>query len=357
MTNVDSQESAKSILVQVIGEMSNQAAPHRKFVQTFVLAEQPTGYYVLNDIFRYIVDEEEQEEEEEEEEEEQATNGSRGAQAPKNEPKSTTVPDERPDDALQQQQQDLDTVDQKLKTDVLHESARQPPSESVPTGATESNQASATQTQDDPTTDDVDENEAPTSADVDEPTRAAESASKEELVQPEKPQDPDPTPIGSPPKASKAPVSEPPAAPKPAAPKTWANLVASKGSGTTPANSAAKLAPPATPSTLKPRTTNASTKENVVPAASSSSNEEGLAKTQLNGNNGWQTAGVEKQRQARPHSQSISSNTENTLGYVKNVTEKVDGYLLRTKLAEFGELKYFDVSRQKVSTPIEICLM
>ncbi|KAL8954599.1 MAG: hypothetical protein Q9193_007180, partial [Seirophora villosa] len=44
--------------------MSNKAAPHRKFVQTFVLAEQPNGYFVLNDIFRYIEDEEDFEPEE-----------------------------------------------------------------------------------------------------------------------------------------------------------------------------------------------------------------------------------------------------------------------------------------------------
>ncbi|KAH0545498.1 hypothetical protein GP486_008445, partial [Trichoglossum hirsutum] len=46
--------------------MSNNAATHRKFVQTFVLAEQPNGYFVLNDIFRYINEEEEEEEVEDE---------------------------------------------------------------------------------------------------------------------------------------------------------------------------------------------------------------------------------------------------------------------------------------------------
>jgi hypothetical protein len=41
-------------VVQVIGEMSNKGEPWRKFVQTFFLAEQPGGYYVLNDIFRFL---------------------------------------------------------------------------------------------------------------------------------------------------------------------------------------------------------------------------------------------------------------------------------------------------------------
>lgn len=37
--------------------MSNHGEPWRKFVQTFFLAEQPNGYFVLNDIFRYLKEE------------------------------------------------------------------------------------------------------------------------------------------------------------------------------------------------------------------------------------------------------------------------------------------------------------
>jgi hypothetical protein len=40
--------------VSVLGEMSCKGGPSRKFSETFVLAEQPNGYYVLNDIFRYL---------------------------------------------------------------------------------------------------------------------------------------------------------------------------------------------------------------------------------------------------------------------------------------------------------------
>ncbi|RMZ77855.1 hypothetical protein DV737_g4131, partial [Chaetothyriales sp. CBS 132003] len=58
--NVDSQASFSNIVVQVIGEMSNKNQPHHKFVQTFVLAEQPNGYFVLNDIFRYLSDDEDE---------------------------------------------------------------------------------------------------------------------------------------------------------------------------------------------------------------------------------------------------------------------------------------------------------
>lgn len=37
--------------------MSNRGEPWRKFVQTFFLAEQPNGYFVLNDIFRFLKEE------------------------------------------------------------------------------------------------------------------------------------------------------------------------------------------------------------------------------------------------------------------------------------------------------------
>lgn len=67
VSNVDSQSSAAGgIIIQVLGEMSNKNGPWRKFAQTFFLAEQPNGYFVLNDIFRYLKDEEETEEQAEE---------------------------------------------------------------------------------------------------------------------------------------------------------------------------------------------------------------------------------------------------------------------------------------------------
>ncbi|KFY37030.1 hypothetical protein V495_07437, partial [Pseudogymnoascus sp. VKM F-4514 (FW-929)] len=61
VSNVDSQGSDETIVIQVIGETSNKSAELKKFVQTFVLAQQPTGYFVLNDIFRYINEEAEEE--------------------------------------------------------------------------------------------------------------------------------------------------------------------------------------------------------------------------------------------------------------------------------------------------------
>ncbi|KAJ2965885.1 hypothetical protein NUW58_g10801 [Xylaria curta] len=57
VSNVDSQASFENIVIQVIGETSNKAGDPKKFVQTFVLAQQPSGYFVLNDILRFIDEE------------------------------------------------------------------------------------------------------------------------------------------------------------------------------------------------------------------------------------------------------------------------------------------------------------
>lgn len=64
---MDSQASADGgIIIQVIGELSNKGGSWRKFSQTFFLAQQPNGYYVLNDIFRYLTDEDEESQTEDE---------------------------------------------------------------------------------------------------------------------------------------------------------------------------------------------------------------------------------------------------------------------------------------------------
>lgn len=55
ISNVDCQASAQGgIVIQVLGEMANKGGPSQKFVQTFFLAPQNRGYFVLNDIFRYL---------------------------------------------------------------------------------------------------------------------------------------------------------------------------------------------------------------------------------------------------------------------------------------------------------------
>lgn len=51
--SVDSQySSGGGVAVQVTGALQAKGRPKRPFVQTFFLAVQEKGYYVLNDIFR-----------------------------------------------------------------------------------------------------------------------------------------------------------------------------------------------------------------------------------------------------------------------------------------------------------------
>lgn len=58
VSNVDSQASLDGgIIIQVLGEISNKNEPPNKYAQTFFLAKQPKGYYVLNDVFRYLKEE------------------------------------------------------------------------------------------------------------------------------------------------------------------------------------------------------------------------------------------------------------------------------------------------------------
>ncbi|KAI8073566.1 hypothetical protein BDF21DRAFT_495272 [Thamnidium elegans] len=57
VTQVDSQVSAnEGVLISVLGEITNKDQPSQKFTETFFLAPQPNGYYVLNNIFRFLKD-------------------------------------------------------------------------------------------------------------------------------------------------------------------------------------------------------------------------------------------------------------------------------------------------------------
>lgn len=58
VSNVDSQGTLEGgIMIQVLGELSNDGQGSKKFAQTFCLAPQESGFYVYNDIFRFLKDE------------------------------------------------------------------------------------------------------------------------------------------------------------------------------------------------------------------------------------------------------------------------------------------------------------
>jgi preprotein translocase subunit SecD len=63
LSSIDYQPSiGGTILIVVFGKMTNNGVT-KKFTQTFILDEQPNGYYVRNDIFRYLSEEKEVKEE------------------------------------------------------------------------------------------------------------------------------------------------------------------------------------------------------------------------------------------------------------------------------------------------------
>lgn len=57
ITTIDSQESYNGgVLVLVTGYLTGNDNLRQKFTQTFFLAPQDKGYFVLNDVFRYVDD-------------------------------------------------------------------------------------------------------------------------------------------------------------------------------------------------------------------------------------------------------------------------------------------------------------
>ena len=227
VTNVDSQSSDSHIVIQVIGEISNKSQPHKKFTQTFILATQTNGYFVLNDIFRYLIDEEDEPEPGVEpgvEEAAQVPEPIAEAPAPDStakdvEPKTLTS---SLDPAAVEH--DAQQVDQELEQKVLKE-------EPLTTEESAVNGSPQDEAEELPVEDAL---SAPAVATEEVPSATVSNAGAENL-KPEQPEEPEPTPSESP---AKEPTPEPAAAPKPSAPApktTWASLAASANKVATPA--------------------------------------------------------------------------------------------------------------------------
>lgn len=331
VSNVDSQASSDNIVIQVIGEISNKAAEPKKFVQTFVLAQQPTGYYVLNDIMRYINEEDNTE----------ATDApvAEEKEAATEEPAATEATAEEPAEAT-------------------HASSN---ANVVDTGAIEHKLEEVKITNE---TADVNGDEAETASEAELPSitvdkagaeAAARELEEEDVKEPEKPQDPTPTPAVE----KLAPLAEPVASEPvmPSKPMTWASRIAAAAgprpvvplpqTTTPPAQSQNKTpAPAAAPKAPAATSQSSGGAEKPTPAAAPATAAPEAASKEVSG---WQTAGVDSKRQTRPQSVSAATPVEKdgTLGYVKYVTDKVQDAELRKALEAHGELSYFDINRQK----------
>jgi hypothetical protein len=312
--NVDSQASFTNIVVQVIGEMSNKSEPHHKFVQTFVLAEQPNGYFVLNDIFRYLNDDEDEIVEDEQ-------------------PQPEVPAEEAPTPADGPASSQPHVEDQVVTEDAALE-VNEKLEEEVP--------AEAENTPADVNGDDAEgepEQEADTQEDASADEAVEEPATEE--AAPAQPAEPEPTSTSTE-SAQETPVPAPaPASDAPPAKKTWASML---GGGTQkPAVPALPISAPAPVKTARPAQPAPAAKAAAEPTSATTPAGSSPPTSQ---SNGWQTAEHSK-KSNRPQNRAVSEGT--TLAYIKNVNEKVDARILKEVLENFGELKYFDVSRARVS--------
>ncbi|KAI2626697.1 hypothetical protein GGR54DRAFT_481085 [Hypoxylon sp. NC1633] len=340
VSNVDSQASYESIVIQVIGETSNKAGNPKKFVQTFVLAQQPSGYFVLNDIFRYI-DEEGDEESAEITPEEQT------------EPEAEVVPEvkDEPDTLPAEPIEKADSFDVGVVAEKLEE-ASVTAQETAPANGDAAAETATGETPAAPEA--VKKPEAEAAPD---PEAAVQELAEEEIKEPEKPADPSPTPVqtrkAAAPAVAPAPAAA--AAPTPAQPPkpmTWASRAAAAAAAgaprpVLPLPATKPVAPAAVPQSrpaapAQPVTSQAPAPAQAVetPVSQAPAKETSAAE--------WQTAGGDSKRQNRP--QSVSGNQaekDGTMGYVKYVTDKVKHDDLRAALLQHGELIYFDINRQK----------
>jgi hypothetical protein len=342
VTNVDSQASDSHIVIQVIGEISNKSQPHKKFTQTFVLATQTNGYFVLNDIFRYLIEEEDEAETEaaapaEEVQQVSGTESSEPAQA-EAEPKTLTSSSDpvKVEEAAK-------VVDKELEEKVVK------PAEEAPT--TNGNHVAEEKAQT------VEETPAPVKDAKAEPVAESKPAAvEEEKLEQETPKDPEPTPAMSPKKAAPAQPAQAPKPAAPAAPKTWAQLASARSAvampsapaSAAPATSAATKAAPAAAKAATPAPSSSSTTPS-APAAAAAPSASSTQRQDASGSDSqdeWTAVGHNRQQSRQVNAPQPDQPQHR--GYIKNVQDNVNAEELRSILQKFGDILYLDIARQKV---------
>lgn len=327
ITNVDTQASFDNIVIQVIGESVHKSATEpKKFVQTFVLAPQNTGYWVVNDILRYMLEDDE----EEEEEAAPAAAAEPEAQPEKEQPAVEEAAETAQPEAEVEAEAKVEKTPEETSAPAIDPTVVDKRLEEV--SAAPQDVASSNGDAEPAAPEPVKAPETKVEAPAVDPETTAKEIAEEDIKEPEKPADPSPTPV--------VPTKAP-------APTSWAGILKTNKvavpipkTATPPAGAKAKApvpaaaapqpaAPAAAPAPAAP-----AAKEPEAPAAKETSPSE------------WKS--VDK-RQNRPQSISQAPADNNgTLGYVKFVTEKVKAEDLKAALAAHGELTYFDINRQKV---------
>ncbi|KAJ6260956.1 hypothetical protein Dda_3617 [Drechslerella dactyloides] len=316
VTNVDSQTSLSSgIIVQVLGDMTNNAELSKRFAQTFFLAEQtnPQGYYVLNDIFRYLKDEEE------EEVLEGAVEEPAPVAAPEPVAEEVAVPEEKEPEpeVAAEPEAPVPAPAPVVEEEVKEEAPAEEVVEKVEEPVVEP---------------EVEKTEEPAAAPVVPVVPAVPAVPAVPVAQPET-AEPEPATqtVAEPTKTeNQPPPPAPQEPPKPAKPASWAALLAPKTTAP-PAPAQQAAAPAQAPATTTPTAQNTSTAQ---PAQAN------------NNNSGWQT--TESRRQNRPVSISGAPEGQSS-AYVRSTTGRftVTHEQLKNALTPFGAINNVNIVEKK----------
>lgn len=348
ITNVDAQSSDDNILIQVLGDIAFSDASPRHFVQSFVLSKQPNGYFVLNDIFRYIKEEVEEDVVAEQEQEQPGKESATSLPEPAPtavEAKSSGKPadsaaDEKSAAAVDDELEKIKADEKDAPAEVNGTSADSDKDEDDEKAAPVAPESEITVSDEDPAADVI--NEAAASAEkaaqTEKPVQAATSSAT-----------PDSSAASS-------------GAPKPAVPKTWARLVATSSTRIatpvlplqqkpTPAGSQTRATPAAdsAPKVSAPASATA-TAASSVPSAPSPQPAASTKPVDREGSPdsaGWQSVGPDHTRK-QSRSQGQTKQEETVRAYIKNVNT-ITNEELSTALSRFGQLDYVDVDSAKVS--------
>ncbi|KAG0002394.1 hypothetical protein BGZ79_003075 [Entomortierella chlamydospora] len=328
VSNVDSQSSMNGgIMIQVLGYMSNKGGPSQKFAQTFFLAQQPKGYYVLNDIFRYLKEDSELEDDS-------------TAELPEAEVEADAVVDVVAEEAVVVEEvasvteaaSAEITLVKDVKVEVVEVEEKKPvveekkPVEKKAENKKHDKKSEKKEAKKDEAKET--KKEVKKEGDSSEKSKAPESSKKQQnsapvatatpVAEPSQEETPAPAPADAAP--APAPVDTPVAAPapvpaEPPKPKTWANLAANNsGQWGSHANSAVK-----------------GTSINVAqPAPKPQSPQPSTA-----------------QAHNKPQGQRPSSRDEVHGIYVKNITERMSIEQLREVFSKFGPVKNLELTAKK----------
>ncbi|KAF9282251.1 hypothetical protein BGZ88_011128 [Linnemannia elongata] len=297
VSNLDCQGSIHGgIVVQVLGELSNRGGPAQKFVQTFFLAEQPKGYYVHNDIFRFLKDDHEEAQDDEDEQEQEQE---------EDEEDLTEMYAEKAED-----DDDADVTPLQPGAEVV---AIVPVDAKVAVILEPAATAAAAQGVI------VTEQKVPV---------AATPAKKPEPVEPVKAETAPVAPTPAELAQSTQPEPTPVQAPTPAGPpkaKTWANLAATSKAAT----------PAVVPAPVKPQT----------PTPAAAPHNHGQAPTHGHGQ-GQTHGGYVQQGQGQGQGQGRRYPEYHSI-FIKNVNDRITEEQLREAFSKFGRIKHLDMTQKK----------